>query len=102
RREDDADRLSGVLGICVAGAGKSLALPQVDGRNGALRPPQAEELIRAPYAPFPAAAASPRTMFTSVPLPTPSTCAAAPRLAAISRKPMLPRIPNTSPGAPSE
>src|SRR5579883_2778835 len=48
----------------------------------------------------PAAAAPPRTTFTSAPLPTPSNCAAAVRFAAISRNPMLPRIPNTSPGAP--
>ena len=38
-----------------------------------------------PYCPLVAAAASPRTTFTSLPLPTPRICVAAPRLAAISR-----------------
>src|SRR6266853_1048666 len=51
-------------------------------------------------APLPAAAASPSTMFTSLPFPAAASCAAAPRLAEISRKPMLPSMPKTSPGAP--
>lgn len=45
RRENDADRLSGVLGVRVAGAGESLALSQVDERHGALCAPQAEEFV---------------------------------------------------------
>jgi len=44
RRQDDADRFPGVLGISVAGAHQSVALFEVDGRDGALRSPQAEEL----------------------------------------------------------
>src|SRR5260370_20390733 len=51
-------------------------------------------------APLPAAAASPSTMFTSLPFPAAASCAAAPRLAEISTKPMLPSMPKTSPGAP--
>src|SRR2546427_4617806 len=52
------------------------------------------------YLPLEAAAAPSTTRFTSVPLPVPRSCAAEPRLAAISRYPMLPRIPKTDPGTP--
>jgi len=38
-RENAADRLSGVLGIRLARAKQSLAVPQMDGGDGALRPP---------------------------------------------------------------
>ena len=37
RGEDDADRLSGILGISLARTQKSLAVPKMDGRDGALR-----------------------------------------------------------------
>ena len=123
-RQDDADRLSRVLGIPVAGTSQSMAFSKVDRRDGPLCPPQkqwsvisdpwsvktrqllASDLLTTDhrpllYAPLPAAAASPRMMVTSLPLPAPVNWAAAPRLAAISRKPMLPRMPTTSPGAPS-
>jgi hypothetical protein len=178
-REDDADRFSGVLAFHLAGAPPSVAILEVDWRDGAVRASESEKLgVRCqasglsltllaggfrkqsrcrslqachplqachlerseaaaersrktptllgtlqkqisfstnalsflsasseerhlrPALYFPAAAAPPSTMFTSVPLPTPSSWAAAPRLAAISRYPMLPRIPKTSPGAP--
>ena len=168
-REDDADRFSGVLAFHLAGAPPSVAILEVDWRDGAVRASESEKLglrsqpdtpgcwlaaSRAGVAPcklvilsvvrrqpnaverpqrrselfrsrylfptnalnflsasrqerdlrpalyFPAAAAPPSTMFTSVPLPTPSNWAAAPRLAAISRYPMLPRMPKISPGAP--
>src|SRR5580698_8575839 len=48
RRQDDADRLPGVLGISVAGAYQPLAFSQVDRRDGPLRPPQAEKLRQWP------------------------------------------------------
>src|SRR5271156_4447214 len=44
RSQDDADRLSRVLGISLAGAHQSLALSKVDRRDGPLRPPQTEKL----------------------------------------------------------
>src|SRR5947208_17147554 len=52
------------------------------------------------YLPFQASAAPSTTRFTSVPLQVPRSCAAEARLAAISRYPMLPRIPKTDPGTP--
>ena len=42
RRQDDTYRLSRVLGIPLAGASPTLALPEVDGRNGSLRSPKNE------------------------------------------------------------
>src|SRR5579863_4409711 len=45
RRQNDADWLSGILGISVARARESLAFSQVDKRDGALRSPQAEKLL---------------------------------------------------------
>src|ERR1700676_2498745 len=90
RRENDADRLRGVLGIHVARASRPLAFSEVDSGDGALCPSQAKELLssalatagrmpalRKTYAPLPAAAASPKKMLTSAPLPAPVTCAAA-------------------------
>src|ERR1700694_4083596 len=110
RRENDADRLRGILGIHVARASRPLAFSEVDSGDGALCPSQAKELLssaavpaavvaasrrharagrprdgrrmpalRKTYAPLPAAAASPKKMLTSAPLPAPVTCAAAAR-----------------------
>jgi hypothetical protein len=39
RSKDAANRFSGILGICLARAHKSVAIPQVDCGDGALRPP---------------------------------------------------------------
>jgi hypothetical protein len=44
RSEDDANRISGVLGISVAGARESVAISKVDRRDGSLRSPEAEDL----------------------------------------------------------
>jgi|SRR5580704_3947052 len=129
RREDAPDRSAGILGIYLAGAQTTLALPEVDRRNGALRPSQSTIVILSERSlrsegsgratrcvgffcdannrafgadPYRAAAAAPSiTILTSLPLPDPINCAAAARLAAISRYPMLPRMPNTSLGMPS-
>ena len=43
RRKDDADRFSGILGVSLAGAHQPLALLKVDGRDGEIRSPKAEE-----------------------------------------------------------
>ena len=43
RREDAANRLSGVLGISLARAQKPLAVPQMDWRDGTLRKAKANE-----------------------------------------------------------
>lgn len=43
RREDDADWIPGVLGVLMDGASRSVALPQVDSRDGSLRPSCDEE-----------------------------------------------------------
>jgi hypothetical protein len=45
RRENDADRLCGILGIHVARARRPLALSEVDSRDGALCPSQAQGLL---------------------------------------------------------
>jgi hypothetical protein len=42
-REDDPDRISGVLGISVAGAEALVAIPEVDSRDGRSSPPKAKE-----------------------------------------------------------
>jgi len=44
RRQDDADWVSGVLGISMAGAYESMAFYEVDWRDGSPRPSQTEEL----------------------------------------------------------
>ena len=43
RREDATDRLLGVLGVSVARAQESLAVSQMDWRDGTLRKARAEE-----------------------------------------------------------
>ena len=43
RREDAANRLSGILGISLARAQKPLAFPQMDWRDGTLRKARANE-----------------------------------------------------------
>src|SRR5712692_8827628 len=45
RCKDAADRFSGILGIRMAGAQQSLAISEMDGGDGTLRPPQAEECL---------------------------------------------------------
>src|ERR1700722_16489554 len=47
RRENDADRLRGVLGIHVARARRPLAVFELDSRDGAIRPSQTEEFMMA-------------------------------------------------------
>src|SRR6266550_8167161 len=101
-REDAADRFPGILGIRVAGTPQSLALSKMDSRNGPLRPPPPQGSLKSAlrYWPLDAATEPSSAILTSLPLPTPTICAADPRFAAISRYPMLPRIPKTSPGVP--
>ena len=43
RRQDDADRIPGILGILVDRAHQPVALPEVDGRDGSLHPSRGEE-----------------------------------------------------------
>ena len=45
RRQDDADRLSGILGILVDRANQPLALSEVDCGDGSLRPSRSQELL---------------------------------------------------------
>ena len=44
-RENDPDRLPGILGIYVARAQEPVALPEVDFRNGPLRPSQDKKYL---------------------------------------------------------
>src|SRR5579885_2554749 len=46
RIQDEADRIPGVLGIHVARTQRTVALPEVDGRDGTLCPSQAEEFLK--------------------------------------------------------
>lgn len=45
RGKDATDRSPGILGVHLAGAQESVALFEMDGGNGTLRPPQAEEFV---------------------------------------------------------
>ncbi len=45
RREDDANRIPGVLGIPVDGTNQFVALSEVDGRNGSLYPSSGEKIL---------------------------------------------------------
>ena len=45
-RENDPNRLSGILGIYVARAQEPVALPEVDLRNGPLRPSQDQKYLK--------------------------------------------------------
>ena len=89
-RQNDPDRIPGILGILVDRAHQPVALPEVDSGDGSLRPSRSEkpltfsslivakliilseakddEAVRALY-PLP----HPITTFTSLPLPTPSS-----------------------------
>src|SRR5579863_4032640 len=101
RRQDEGNRISGILGIHVARTPRVVGISEVDRGDGALDPSQAEGIVilnfdcrfskcdwgsvrrriiysaignwqsKFPYAPLPAAAPSPRIMFTSLPLPAP-------------------------------
>lgn len=44
-REDEADRLRGVLGVYVARASRTLAIPALDRRDGTLRPSQTKKPV---------------------------------------------------------
>src|SRR5207253_9635885 len=68
------------------------------GKNFRHQPEPGDQPATVSYFPFEAAAALSMTRLTSVPLPVPRSCAAEPRLAAISRYPILPRIPKVLPG----
>src|SRR5277367_372148 len=45
RRQDDANRLPGILGVRMARAPRAVEVPQLDRRDGTLRPPQAKEFV---------------------------------------------------------
>ena len=51
-REDDADWISGILGIRVARAPGVMAIFEVDGGDGTVCPSQAEEFVRFAPRPF--------------------------------------------------
>ncbi len=44
RRENAANWVSGILGICVAGARRVMALSQMDGRDGAVRSSEGQDV----------------------------------------------------------
>jgi hypothetical protein len=47
RRQDDADWISGILGIYLAGTRESMALLEVDWRDGTLRSTQVQRILSA-------------------------------------------------------